>query len=549
MPLSQPTTVSAGIYGNVAVPAGVVPPVMATPREPDLSTRFSAWIKEDPLMKVGAFLFIIGCGWFVSYAFANNWIDAMGRIALGILAGVLVMAFGYWRMLKYPAQGAIFLALGAGMAILSVFAGRSIYNFFTPATAVLFDLLIAVFVSYASYKFNLRSLALSAQILAYVAPLLAVGQTNSFFLFSYLLAMSAGSLILAAVIGWRSLIVTSLVFVGMYSMPYIFGAHSGFGSIYANDAPFMLNFAYLFATLYLLSGMFAVVRKGVSDMQAEVALAALNGLFLFMWIYNVPAKEWQTLLFSAWAIVFAVGSFIAYRASDKLAPFYAYGSVAVAFIAAATAAQLSGTALTIAFTLEIAMLVAIILKLTRNVTTASTAMLLFIVPIALSLESMQDYLMASEVFTKDFFVLIILAFSLILAGRLVGNAARTSGEVEKNQLPVVAVVGGTVYLWFIVWSFMHILLPLAPDMATLITLVIYTIAGLAAYFNGLMNNDIARRFYGAALLVFVVVRLLLVDVWAMELSGRVITFFAIGILLMSTAFFSKKKSVEPTIVV
>jgi hypothetical protein len=41
----------------------------------------------------------------------------------------------------------------------------------------------------------------------------------------------------------------------------------------------------------------------------------------------------------------------------------------------------------------------------------------------------------------------------------------------------------------------------------------------------------------------VVARLLLVDVWSMELSGRVITFFVIGALLMSTAFLTKRKAV------
>ena len=80
-----------------------------------------------------------------------------------------------------------------------------------------------------------------------------------------------------------------------------------------------------------------------------------------------------------------------------------------------------------------------------------------------------------------------------------------------------------------------------PDMATMTTLVIYTIFGLIAYFSGLYGDDLARRTYGIALLAFVVIRLIIVDVWQMELFGRVITFLAIGVLLMSTAFLTKKK--------
>ena len=46
-------------------------------------------------MKLGAALFIVGFGWFVSYAFINNWIGPLGRISIGIVAGVLVMGLGY----------------------------------------------------------------------------------------------------------------------------------------------------------------------------------------------------------------------------------------------------------------------------------------------------------------------------------------------------------------------------------------------------------------------------------------------------------------------
>lgn len=512
----------------------------AQPAGPNALERFGAWVKEDWLMKLGAFLFVIGCGWFVSYAFANNWIGPVGRISLGIIVGALVMAFGYWRMIRFPSQGAVFMALGAGVAILSIFAGRAVYHFFTPASAIAFDFIFVAFVSVASYKFNVRSLAFSAQVLAFASPLLTAGQTDPPFLFSYLLVVSLATLVLAGLLGWRDLIVSSLLFVGLYSLPY-FSGHSSTG-IYGTNAPVILNFAYLFAMLYFFTGMFAVVKKGVENAQGEIALAVGNGLFLFLWIYTVGADEWQTLLFSAWAIVFAVGSFVAFRFSSKLHPFYAYGSVAVAFIAAATAAQLDGAALTFAFSVEAFMVIVTVLALTKSAKVASSALLLFFAPIILSFSSMVKYLAAHELFTKDFFVLIFLAIFLIFAGRLIRAAEEKGQEKDGSSVWAAAIVFGTLYLWFTVWCFMHILMPETPDMATLATLVIYTIAGLWAYFAGLYGNDISRRVYGAALLIFVVVRLLLIDVWSMELFGRVITFFAIGILLMSTAFLTKRRA-------
>lgn len=508
------------------------------------SGRLSAWLKEDWLMKLGALLFIIGCGWFVSYAFANNWIGPFGRITIGIVAGVLVMMLGYWRMMRFPSQGAVFVALGAGVAVLTIFAGRAIYQFFDPISAVAFDFIFVAFAAFASYKFNVRSLAISAQVLAFAVPLMTAGKTDSILLFSYLLFISLATLVLAGATGWRGLIASSLVFVGLYSVPYALGFGGIYGGSYAADAPLILNFAYLFAILYLLVGVIAVIRKGVESPKSEIALAVLNGAFLFMWIYNVAAKEWQTLLFAAWAVVFTAGSFIAFRFSSKLHPFFAYGSVGVAFIAAATAAQLEGAALTIAFTVEVLALVITVLALTKNVRAAIATAVLFIAPAILSFESMVKYMSSQELFTQDFFVIIILAFSLIVAGRLITSAATEFKAEGGGTAGAALIVFGTLYILSALWSFMHILMRETPDMATMATLIIYTIIGLVAYFAGLYGNDTARRVYGAALLGFVVVRLMIVDVWNMELFGRVITFFAIGILLMSTAFLTKKKKRE-----
>ncbi len=508
--------------------------------EPDQANKFSDWLKEDWLMKLGAFLFIVGFGWFVSYAFANNWIGPVGRISIGIVAGVIIMALGFKRMMKYPAQGAVFMALGGGMAMLTVFAGISIYAMFTPLTAVIIDFVIVAFISFASYKFQLQTLATVAQVLAFAVPILAAGQTDSVFLFSYLLVVSIATLFLASVTGWRNLITSSLVFVGIYSLPYIFGS----SSFYYNDAPLILNFAYVFALCYLFSGMFAIIQKGVTEKKNEITLAALNGIFLFLWIYNVAPKEWNVIIYSISALIFAITSFTVYKYSEERAPFYAYGSVAVAFIAAATAAQLDGATLVIAFTLEVLLLVLSILMLTEDPIVAAKSSWLFVVPLFLSVENLSKYSYSKDLFSADFYVLIIIAIALIICGRLINHFAKEFKKETEMNYGSVLIVLGTFYVMYIVWQFVHILIASDQDMATMTTLIIYTICGLIAYFNGLYTDDKARRTYGVALLVFVVVRLIFIDVWNMELFGRVVTFLAIGVLLMSTAFLTKKKKHE-----
>jgi hypothetical protein len=470
--------------------------------------KFIAWLKEDWLMKLGALLFIIGCGWFVSYAFANNWIGPMGRITLGVLVGVIIMALGYWRMIRFPSQGSVFTALGAGVAMLTVFAAREVYGFFTPSVAVIFDFAVAAFVCYASYQFNIRSLAYIGQVLAYVAPLLAAGESNTLMLFTYLLATSCAMLFLAANTGWRGLILTSLVFVSLYSMPFVPSPEGmDLASSYAKDSGLVLNFIYLFSMLFFFSGMVAVIKSNVSRPKMEIVLAVFNGFLLFVWISSAPLEEWRSLIFSAWAVVFALGSFLAFRFSNKLAPFYAYGSIAVAYIVSATAIELEGAVLNIALIVEVFLIVMSIYSLTKNTKGAALSSILFIFPAFLSIASIDEYARSENLFTKDLLVLVLMSAALVVAGRVLSSAAKKdSNVVGKIYDGSTLVVFGTIFIWIIVWLFVHNLLPNTPDMATMITLVIYTIAGLLAYFAGLFGHDKARRVYGAGLLAFVVAR-------------------------------------------
>jgi uncharacterized membrane protein len=75
----------------------------------------------------------------------------------------------------------------------------------------------------------------------------------------------------------------------------------------------------------------------------------------------------------------------------------------------------------------------------------------------------------------------------------------------------------------------------------MIALLVYTIVGLITYFFGRVHGKKELGLYGGTLLGCVIARLLLVDVWNMPLANRVVTFFVVGILLMSTAFFSRGK--------
>jgi hypothetical protein len=296
--------------------------------------------------------------------------------------------------------------------------------------------------------------------------------------------------------------------------------------------------------LYFLSDIFSLLKKVARSGEETITLGLLNGLFLFLWIFYVAPSDWSVMLFSAWALVFAVGSFVAFRMSSQISSFYVYGSVAAAFVGAATADLLSGNALIIAFTIEIALILGLVWSLTKDYGMLSRITWLFLVPVFLSSKSVSEYMFASEVFTENFFAILILAVVLVFSARFVKGVSATDGSSNQVKTDTVLFLVGILYFGFLIWQVTHIILDPNQDLGTMLSLLIFTVLGLWSYFSGLYGNDQHKKTFGAAVLGFVVLRMVLVDVWDMELFGRVITFGAIGALLMSTAFLTNKKKHE-----
>ncbi|QQR65363.1 DUF2339 domain-containing protein [Candidatus Kaiserbacteria bacterium] len=98
--------------------------------------------------------------------------------------------------------------------------------------------------------------------------------------------------------------------------------------------------------------------------------------------------------------------------------------------------------------------------------------------------------------------------------------------------------GVGLYVISLVWLITHAVFA-SPDVAVSVALFVYTVSGLALYSAGKsMQKDIIR-YVGIILLSGVVLRLLIVDVWEMDILGRIVTFLGVGLLFILTALFEK----------
>lgn len=505
---------------------------LSSPIDQDLSSKFADWLKEDWMLKLGALLLLIGFGWLTTYAFLNNWIGPMGRIALGIIAGTIFIILGWWRIQKYIHQGGIFLVLGSTVILLTIFAARGIYGFFTPASALVMMFLSTAFVAFASVKYNSRSLALASLILAGVAPLLVDAPTTDHVgLFAYLFIVTLGAIWIVALTGRRELTLAALILISFYSLPHIL--------LLTKTTETLLLFAYAFTTLFFITNTIGILKLKGKDIIPDLIAAAGNGLFLLAWIMAVAPNEWKSLIISAWMIVFAVGAFSIFKITQRREPFYVYAGVGIAMLAAATSAELHGATLTIAYTIECGAISLLAYLFLRDIKIALRMNLLLIWPVVLSLNSIDSYVWRTGVIHKEFFVLLVLGLTFLGLGLFFLRNINKDSSMESRQLNIALLVVGSLYMYMLLWLSLHAGLE-NDNTAVLISLVVYTIIGLASYFYGLTNNKRGLQIYGGVLVGFVVARLFLVDIWRMVLAGRIITFFSIGALLVGTAFLGKK---------
>jgi uncharacterized membrane protein len=501
---------------------------------PEPSFDLIGWLKQDALLKLGALLLIIAFGWFVSYAFANNWIGPVGRITLGLVAGIVFMGFGVWRSYTLKHQGAVFAVLGSTIVLLTVYAARHAYDFFTPATALGIMFLSVVFIAYLAVVQKNEKLAVAGLVLGAIAPLLTnAPEPSAIALFSYLTVLVLGSIWITALLRADAVLLTAFISVVLYSLPFFSGMNN------SADTPVIMLFGFFFSVIFFMTNNIGIIRTsdtGTKPVHLYVAIG--SGLYVTSWIYFGMVDYLQGLTFLAWAMVFATGAFLVFTRTQKTMPFYIYGAVAIGLLGAATAEFFSGPLLAIVYTLEVATLVLLTNRWVQKDSVTISATFLFVLPIILSAEHIVSQNWDDGFMHASAVVLLFVTNALLITGLMVV----THVSQARKSTGATLVTLGVVYLCLLVWLVTHSVL--ADDFATTVSLFVYTLWGISAYVMGVSYNSKNLTLGGAVLIGVVIVRLLFVDVWQMALSGRIITFFVIGALLMSTAFLKKLRNPE-----
>jgi uncharacterized membrane protein len=205
-----PETPAAPLYGapeHSTAPIAPVAPV--APGSVDLESR----IGGRGLLYTGVVVILLGTSFFLKYAFDNAWINETGRVMLGALSGVALVAGGL-RLARggLAAFGQALAGTGFAILYLAIYAALSFYQLIGVGAAFAGMVLVTIGAALTADRERAQALALIAVVGGFITPFLVGGGENAqLTLFTYDALLVTGTLVLALRHDWFGLNAASYV--------------------------------------------------------------------------------------------------------------------------------------------------------------------------------------------------------------------------------------------------------------------------------------------------------------------------------------------------
>ncbi len=300
---------------------------------------------------IGIGAVVIGISFFLKYAFDNNWIGPTGRVILGIIAGLFLLALGQFLRKKYVGYSDFLMGGGIAVLYLAIFAAYNFYQLIPSGLAGVIMLGITALGLVISIVNGTIAIALVSTIGGLLVPQLIPTQTdNMATLFVYLIILNLGVLAVSFFKKWPLLILISLVGT-------ILNFSAWFAQYYRQEllGP-TLVFSFIIFFIFLIASIAkALIGRSVAD-QLNYLIIGGNAFSFAITGYIILKPQHDDLLGFASvfvAIVFMVVAFIVnkFNPEDKGMNIFLPG-LAVTFLSIAVPMQLSGPWIAVAWLVE-----------------------------------------------------------------------------------------------------------------------------------------------------------------------------------------------------
>ncbi len=159
------------------------------------------------LLGIGVLILIIGIGFFLKYAFDQEWIGPAVRVSIGFVGGIALLLTGsICRRRNLRGLDVAIAAVGLGTLYLTSYAASQVDRLLPDGLALLLILLTTAIGASLATLWASQALATLTFLGGYLAPLLfASAQFDPWLFLGYLLILTVGGQILAYARNWQHL--------------------------------------------------------------------------------------------------------------------------------------------------------------------------------------------------------------------------------------------------------------------------------------------------------------------------------------------------------
>ncbi|HEY3405859.1 MAG TPA: DUF2339 domain-containing protein [Ohtaekwangia sp.] len=345
-------------------PVTIKPPVVQPPqpRKPGFFERnpdLEKFIGENLANKIGIGVLVLGIGFFVKYAIDQEWINEIGRVFIGILCGGILLGIAHKLRQKFAAFSSVLVGGGIAVLYLTIAIAFHEYHIFTQTAAFILMLIITGFAVVLSLSYNRIELAILSILGGFASPfMVSTGEGNYVVLFTYILILDSGILVLAYFKKWNLVTIIAYAFTLL-----LFGSWLGvqFDGEQSSMVTGAMIFASLFYGVFFAMSIINNLKERTTFKAIEITLLLSNTFFFYgagMYILDNPSGENLKGLFTAsLGIINFIFAYLLYRKShvDKKLVFLLIGLV-LTFISLAAPVQLEGNYITLFWSAEAVLL-------------------------------------------------------------------------------------------------------------------------------------------------------------------------------------------------
>jgi uncharacterized membrane protein len=250
---------------------------------PSSLPSFEMMMGTKALVWLGMVMLLVGTGFFLKYAYDNQWIGPRGRLVIGVLCGCAALAIGErfrrrdWRVLFQTLTGG-----GIGAFYLCIFFSFQVYKLSGAGVSMGLAVLVTGFAIAMAVGHDAVEIAILALIGGFLSPvLLTTGENHPYGLFTYIAILDLVAIGAAYFRRWRAVDLlcfagTCILYQGWYQTFYA-----------ANQIQPALIYISLFYVIFLVvPTLYGIVRRIAEEYEGLILLAA-NALFSFYCYYAV----------------------------------------------------------------------------------------------------------------------------------------------------------------------------------------------------------------------------------------------------------------------